>query len=423
MNRITRATGHGWRNLLALLAVLALLAPVAALAQPLSGTFIGKVQGRQVAFSHNGKPRNDWAGVLKFRLDDGSDVPVFCIQLDVRVSAGDRYTSGGSVAELPNGCQIRYLLDTYPASSATTADEAAARQLAIWAFSDNLDLATVADAAVRDRAIALANEARGKPCPPHRTEAPDLAIEPAATSAAPGQVVAYSVRAGPADAGQPLTVAVDGPAALTDASGASGGQQQQQITLDAQGAASFWVVGTGAGQSSVRAALSYELDAGTVYSEHDPSHPTQRLVQAESASLTASAAAQIQWAAGAPGPSPSPTASPAPPTPTRRPRPPAPTDTPEATPTGELASATPAAPAETPAATPAAPAETPAAPASGTLATPAPTLPLGPAGGAPPNQPRSLPRTGAPADRPAWLLLVGSAMVLGGWLASRRARS
>ena len=155
-----RRLRYFWPGILGLLVALGLLAPGVAQAQTLTGTFVGKSIGREVAFQHQGKAHNDWAGVLKLKIDNGPEVPVFCIQIQVRVRAGDRYRSDGAVLALPNGCQIRYLLDKYPASSANNADEAAARQLAIWVFSDGVDPATIEDTKIRDRAIALVNEAK-----------------------------------------------------------------------------------------------------------------------------------------------------------------------------------------------------------------------------------------------------------------------
>jgi LPXTG-motif cell wall-anchored protein len=289
-----------WRALLCVLALLCLSMPSLAFGKSLNGTFLGKGTGRDVAFNHHGKPLSDWAGTLKFKLDSGEQLLVFCIQIDVRVSTGNRYRSDGPVLALPNGCKIRYLLDAYPAASAKDADEAAARQLAIWVFSDNVDPMTIEDTNVRDRTIALVTDATGKPCPKRRTEAPDLTIEPASASAAAGQVVAYTVRASPDDAGHAMTVSVGGPAVFADATGANAGLQQQQVTLDGQSAATFWVLITGAGQIDVAVALPYRLEAGTVYSQIDDSHPTQRLVMAESLDLVANASAQISGAAGAP---------------------------------------------------------------------------------------------------------------------------
>jgi hypothetical protein len=211
---------RSWRGVLGVLAILGLLMPSLALAQTLTGTFLGSVIGRRVAFQHQGKPHNDWAGVLKLRLDDGPDVSVFCIQIEVQVRTGDRYRSDGPVLALRNGCQIRYLLDKYPAATVGDADEAAARQLAIWVFSDNVEPMTIQDVKIRDRTIALVNEARLGACPIRRTAAPDLRLDPPTTSSAAGQTVAYTVRAGALDAGQTLSASVAGPAVLTDASGA-----------------------------------------------------------------------------------------------------------------------------------------------------------------------------------------------------------
>jgi hypothetical protein len=477
-NRSWRRGGAVW-VLLCVLALVWASAPALAQAQPLTGTFAGTSRGRTVDFSHGGKARSNWAGVLRLKLDNGPEIPVFCIQIDVHVSNGDRYHSDGPVLALPNGCQIRYLLDHYPASSARDANEAAARQLAIWVFSDQLDPSTIKDAAIRDRTIALVNDTKGKPCPLRRTEAPDLAIQPPAASAAAGQVVAYTISAGQNDAGSAVTVSVDGPAVISDASGTNSGQQQQQVTLNDQGSATIWVLSTGAGQTSVRATLPYVLESGTVFSQIDDSRPTQRLVMAERQNFEAHAAAQANWSAGAPpaptgtlapatatpgGPGgPTATPAPAPETPTA----PAPTSVATATrgpdnsdtPTpGDQGGAT-ATPAEqggataTPAGSEATPADVTPADVTPADVTPseAPPADVSPAqtavagaeagaptagplegqqGMAPGNQaagatgnrpPAVLPRTGAPAGPPTGALLAGVlALLLGGWALRRR---
>jgi LPXTG-motif cell wall-anchored protein len=426
MSRITRAcaawfTRHSWRAVLGVLLALGLLMPSLAQAQTLTGTFMGKIIGRQVAFQHQGQTHNDWAGVLKLKLDNGLEVPVFCIQIQVRVHVGDRYRSDGAVLALPNGCQIRYLLDKYPASTANTVDEAAARQMAIWAFSDGVDPATIQDAAIRDRTTALVNEARLGQCPTRRTEAPNLMLTPSTSSAAAGQPVAYSVQTGAEDAGQAVTVSVTGPAVLSDAGGA-GSSQQQQITLDAQGQALFWVTGTGLGAVSVRVDLPYQLEAGTVFSHLDNGSPTQRLVMAESRALTASATGALSLSAGpqpaptgpaqAPQPSPTAAAPPAPPRPTRRPTRHTATPAPAETVISETqATALPTPLADTTA--------IPAAPAAGGQVPPFDQA--APAGGAVQVRPASLPNTGATDAPVIWpLAFTAGLLALGGWLIRRR---
>jgi len=461
IKRISRLGRHPWRIVVWTLVLLCLCAPALAFAQTLTGTFKGTGIGRQVAFRHNGESRNNWAGVLRLQLDNGPEVPVFCVQLSVRVRTGDRYRSDGPVLDLPNGCQIRYLLGKYPASTAHDADEAAARQMAIWVFSDNLDPATIEDAKIRDRTIALVSEAQGKPCPLDRTEAPNLALDPPSANASVGQVVSYTIRSDSNGAGQAVTVSVNGPAVFSDANGTNTGQQQQRVALDAQGSATIWVLSTGAGQSTISAALPYRLDAGTVFSQIDDNHPTQRLVMAERQDFVANAAAQAIWAGSAPAPSPSqatatpeaatpaqptampeetppvqattspestaPTSAVATPTPTRQARRSSPTEQP----TAEQPTAT-AIPEQAPAATPevvtgaenAVPSPTAGQLADQQAANATAPSGQGPTGaaGATASQPSSLPRTGAPISPAPGLLAVAGLALLGGWMLRRRGR-
>jgi hypothetical protein len=390
-----------WRAFFILLALIAMATTtVLAAAQPVTGSYTGRVIGREVTFERKGKRVNDWAGVLNLQLDSGENIPVFCIEVDVLVRPGDRYHSDGPVQVLPNGCKIRYLLDKYPASSAKTADEAAARQMALWVFSDGIDLTTITDTTtlVRDRATALVNEAQRAPCPPSPAAIPDLTLEPPIASAAAGQTVSYTVRAGAASAGQQVSVAVSGPALLAN------GQQQASVPLDAQGNAVFAVTSTGAGSTAVSAKLPYQLQAGTIFSHIDDSRKTQRLVSAAKQTLTAQATSQINWAVSAP--SATPTLSPTPrpqskphehPTETAQP-------TPEATATavGEQTA-------------------TPEATIAQATTTPEVATPQT-AGSAGSQQPRSLPRTGA-ADAPRWLIVgLAALLCVCGWRLQRRAR-
>ncbi|MBK9713977.1 MAG: Cys-Gln thioester bond-forming surface protein [Kouleothrix sp.] len=401
-----------WRALVCALALSLAALPALAAAQPLTGTFAGTDIGREVAFSHAGQSRNEWAGVLKLKLDSGEVLPVFCIEVGVRVRSGDRYRSDGSVLALPNGCKIRYLLDKYPASTAKTVDEAAARQMAIWFFSDGVDPATLTDQNIRDRATALVNEAKQGACPSRRSEPPGLTIEPPRVSAAAGQTLAYRLRASAADAGQAVTIHVDGPAVLLGADQQPQGQAAA-VTLDAQGAGQFWVRSSSPGETTISATLPYRLDAGTVFSHIDDRSPTQRLVLAEGQDLVAGASAAVSWAPGAPGAAPSPTPEASPtelPSPTSGPSAPQPTHRP--------------APSETPATdltpTPGATAEataTPMATSQGETATPA-AAPAGAVAG----RPRSLPRTAAVGDRaPTLLLLIVPLLIAVGWRLRRRA--
>ncbi len=395
--------------------------PARAAGEQLTGTFAGTATGRTVEFRHAGKARSEWAGTLKLQLDGGPEVLVYCVQLGVRVREGNRYRSDGPVLALPNGCQIRYLLDAYPAAEADTPGEAAARQMAIWAFSDGLDPATIGDAAIRDRTIALVTEAESKPCPERRTTPGTLAISPPVSSAPAGQVVTYTLQAGPLDAGRPVRLALDGPAFFADPTGASTGQQQLQIKLGDQGQASVRVISAVAGQARLSAALPYRLEAGTVFSQLDDNSPTQRLVLGERQDLVASATAEARWSSQAPPSTPSVTETPTQadtPTATRERREPTatPTAPPSETPTAPPSETPTAPPSETPTAPPN---ETPTAQSAETAlpteaATPAAPAPDQAAGG---TVPSTLPRTSAPTSRLAWpLMALGALLVCAGAL-------
>ena len=226
--------------------------------------------------------------------DDGLGplVPVFCIEVNVLVRGGDRYKSDGPVTALHGGCQIRYLLDRYPASTATTADEAAARQLAIWHFSDDIDLTTVQEPAIQARAIALADEAALAValggCPGSQTSVASLTLDPPTASVVAGQVVNYTVQADPPGAAQSVDITISGSATLQN------GQQQATLPL-IQGVATFSVVNPVAGTSTITARLPYVLDAGTVFLPINAGRPTQRLVMGDRISLSASAIVHAAW--------------------------------------------------------------------------------------------------------------------------------
>ena len=212
----------------------------------------------------------DWSGVLNLQLDRdtpgdglGPLVPVFCIEVNVLVRGGDRYQSDGPVTALDGGCEIRYLLDKYPASTAITAGEAAARQLAIWHFSDKIDLTTVQEPAIQARAIALADEAALAValggCPGTQATTASLTLTPPTASVVAGQVVNYTVTADPPGAAQSVDITISGSATLQN------GLQQATLPL-VQGVATFSVVNPVAGTSTITARLPYVLDAGTVFS-------------------------------------------------------------------------------------------------------------------------------------------------------------
>lgn len=273
------------------LSLACLCAPLVASAQELTGTYLGGGVGQRVHFVRHERERSAWAGTLRFELDSGEEVLVYCIQLDVAIASDAKYVGSGPVEELPNGCPIRYVLDNYRAAEVAEGAEGAARQFAIWHFSDGVDLETITDdtADIRERSIEIAEEAAAGGCPPRRIKPPDLQIEPSSVTRPPGERLEYTIAADEFDAGQTITATLAGPATFDD------GSQSATAVLDASGVATLGVTGTGEGESTMDVALPYVLEAGIVFSELDPSRPSQRLVMAQRYESVAEAEARAVW--------------------------------------------------------------------------------------------------------------------------------
>lgn len=458
-----------WAFLAALLALLIITSSAVAAGQ-LTGTFVGldPLRHQFVRFTRpDGRVVNDQAGVIQLRLDknvkgdrQGPLLSVFCIQLFVNVGTHpfptETYYSNGSVNALPRGSYIRYLLAHYPASTVSANDtaEAAARQLAIWHFSDTLDLTTIQDANIRARAIALANEAQtwidmNGPLPT-LAEAATITISPPSATVPQGQPATYTVSVSPPNAAPTVNISVDSTAMLDN------GLQQATLTLN-QGTATFNVTNPNVGIANIIAVLPYMLDAGTVFdSNRNP--PTQQLVLGDGISLSATAQVQTTWqpvgatatptntpgvstdtpvaATNTPG---SPTNTPGSPTntPVNTPKPKTPNSAPDRTPTPTHTRAPSTHTSETPQSnqpgapgspgdTTGVPAPTSASPNETTAVTPNDSQAISdsnvPAQG-PTNsvRPRSLPRTGAGGGgaRQA-IVLVGLVLLVSGLIARRR---
>ena len=315
--------------------VFVLMTSVALAAVPTTGTFVGAdpTRAQNVTFTNpvTNRQITDGAGVLLLQLDKdvkgdkaGPLVDVFCLQVNIVVRRNDTYTSAGPVNGVQGGCYIRYILAHHPASGITTPAEGAAVQLAIWHFSDGLNLNTISDAAIRARAIVLANEAQTQVdtngCPGTNAGLASLTITPANATVPQGQPVQLTAQITPAGAAPSVNITVDGGAVLDN------GQASATVAFNAQGQAVFTVTNPNAVTVNVNATVPYVMDAGTVFESNRVPTPGQRLVLGENLTLTASAQVQAIFQAA---------------TPTNTP-----TETPSATATN-----TPGGPTETPSAT------------------------------------------------------------------------
>jgi len=167
------------------LAVMAWLLAVAtpALAAGETGTFTGLGPYANVSGTLNGAPVTYTAGTMKFQFSGGPLAPAFCTDLRHHVSSGDTFVTSDEVM----ACPVRWLLLHYPPrlsgytpwpdradALSNIGQEMAARQAAVWYFSDGFipDISTT----IGSRAWAIINAVPTDPC---AADQPALSLTPA----------------------------------------------------------------------------------------------------------------------------------------------------------------------------------------------------------------------------------------------------
>ena len=110
-----------------------------------TGCYYGKYSPGRTIKGTNGK--SYWAGVIHVTIN-GMETPVFCIDLHHHIYKGHCFQALGPTSEA-----VTWLLNNYPPSFSLTNDEAAARQAAIWYFSDGFVIASPASVAARAQEI------------------------------------------------------------------------------------------------------------------------------------------------------------------------------------------------------------------------------------------------------------------------------
>ncbi len=149
----------------------------------------GKFAATGAGMNIQGDPKDAWAGVLLVEIPVGNPdrVAAFCIDLNNTIKVGDTFVSDG-----PTFCQITYILNEYPPEPGLTNVEAAARQAAIWNFSDGFVVSGPLDVANRAADII---DSVPSPCILPQ-DPPNLEIAPAYGAVTlPDTVVEFTVTA------------------------------------------------------------------------------------------------------------------------------------------------------------------------------------------------------------------------------------
>ncbi|HMS64757.1 MAG TPA: Cys-Gln thioester bond-forming surface protein, partial [Ignavibacteria bacterium] len=129
-----------------------------------------------------GNPYSGYAGTVNSTMD-GNPLPVYCIDLHRNVNLGDN-TYTDTCAFVTN--KVQYILNNYypyktgyPGQLGNN-DEASAVQAAIWNYTDNVDVSTITNNTIRNRAIAIVNDANlnGTATPPIVTFSIEASSDP-----------------------------------------------------------------------------------------------------------------------------------------------------------------------------------------------------------------------------------------------------
>ena len=196
-----------------------------------------------------------WAGVIHVNIPPNSapEIPTFCTDLTTTIHAGDCFQTAGATA-----CPITWLLNNgYGPSDSLANAEAAARQAAVWYYSDGMTVNSGDPVYARTQAIIAAVPS---PCV-LPTAPPEMAIDPpSAVNFLPGgethELTVIVTQQGNAVAGQVVTLQTD-----------FGTLSASQVTTGLDGRASFSITSSSVGTAHITARFSYMLPAGTRFTK------------------------------------------------------------------------------------------------------------------------------------------------------------
>ncbi|MGB9776756.1 MAG: DUF7507 domain-containing protein, partial [Anaerolineae bacterium] len=253
----------------------------------------------QVKGTVGGTTKTVWAGTLYLQITGGPRVNTFCTDLLHSISNGDRMVASSEEMD----CRVRWLLlhyppradaadyqnDTSPGRLPDVKKEMAARQAAVWYFSDGFVLLnqspTPPDVYTRTQEIIAAVQALADACAP---DVPDIAITPSSAALAVGDEAPFTLRVtrgGQPVAGQTVTLTVS-----------LGTVTPSGVTTDENGEATFTLTSAVAGTSYITATAWMPLPVGTIFVGLQPNK--QKLVLGQYTQGTVAATATATWVNG-----------------------------------------------------------------------------------------------------------------------------
>jgi len=241
-----------------------------------TGTFTGLGPYGSISGTLDGGSVSYRGGTMKFQLAGGDTIPSFCTDLRHHVSTGDTFVTSDEVM----ACPVRWLLLHYPPrlsgytpwpdrpdALSSIGDEMAARQAAVWHFSDGFlpDEGTTIGA----RAWEIINSVPEEPC---AADQPAIAITPASAVNPINTTQTFTVTVTRGDepvVGQVVTIDAD-----------YGTPTPATVTTDDQGEATFTLTySTPDTTSHITATAQMLLPVGTIFVGTEPNK--QKLVLGE----------------------------------------------------------------------------------------------------------------------------------------------
>lgn len=254
-------------------------------------------KGSNVSFKNPYAPTqtlNVFAGTFKGDID-GNNANFFCIDIQNTLAFWTASNPHTYTDTNHTPSQITYILNnfypfkTYPYSGAlsTVENEAAAVQLAIWHFADGVNLNTITNTTIRNRAIQIVNTTNAN----HNNIVPPatLVLQPATQSLPWGNQATFNVLAYDIN-GNPL------PNRVVNVTLSSGSLNSNSLTTNANGIAGPFVVTQGtSNNSNIVAVATTVIPQGTRYVHRVQPNNFQKLVLATPTVASSTAYGNITW--------------------------------------------------------------------------------------------------------------------------------
>lgn len=253
------------------------LAPCASATGGISGTGPGQsINGTIGATNYS-----LWAGVIYLDLTGTpNDIQAFCIDMTHHAGVGDCFNTGAALTG-----NLAKAIYYYPPDKTLSNDENAARQAAVWHYSDGF--APTSPQAVVDRYNAIVADIDAQPAPPS-AHPPVMTVNPLIAEHKPGESQTFTLTVTKDSlpvVGQVINLSLTGVGSLSAPS----------VATDANGEATFSVTSSVEGASVVNANFSYSLPIGTQF---DPvAAGKQKLVLGETTTGNVNVDPMVNWRA------------------------------------------------------------------------------------------------------------------------------